>query len=169
MAEPYRKTDPRPRAKQERALSLDEMIGSPGYLIRRAHQFSTAAFATATAGHDLTAVQFAAMVVILNRPGTDAACVSELICFDRTTVGQVLGRLEGKGYIVREKVRTDGRRKSLRLTKAGEVVVRQVSALIPHVEHAILGRLNAEERALLGRLLQKLADPAIAGRLTDAA
>ncbi len=72
----------------------------PGHLIRRVHQVSTAYFAEECGG-DLTAVQYAALVAIGAHPGIDATRLSEIIYFDRSTIGDVLDRMEGKGWILR--------------------------------------------------------------------
>lgn len=154
-------TDPCPDDAENRRdiVSLEGMSGSPGHLIRRAHQHATAVFGAVVEGHNLTPVQFAALVVIANEPETDAAHVSELISFDRTTVGQVLSRLERKGFITRAKLPSDGRRRVLNLTNRGRAVLEDVSGLIPAVERDILHPLTRKERTLLCGLLRKIAVP----------
>ena len=78
----------------------------PGHLIRRVHQLSTAYFAEECGG-DLTAVQYAALVAIGAHPGIDATRLSEIIYFDRS-IGDVLDRMETKGWILRESTPTIG-------------------------------------------------------------
>src|SRR6476659_7893724 len=80
----------------------------PGHLIRRVHQISTAYF-TEECGGDLTAVQYAALVTIGAHPGIDATRLSEIIYFDRSTIGDVLDRMEGKGWILRRPKPADRR------------------------------------------------------------
>jgi len=72
----------------------------PGHLVRRVHQVATAYFAE-ECGADLTAVQYAALVAIGAHPGIDATRLSEIIFFDRSTIGDVLDRMEGKGWSVK--------------------------------------------------------------------
>src|SRR6476646_7943333 len=96
----------------------------PGHLIRRVHQISTAYF-TEECG-DLTAVQYAALVAIDSHPGIDATRLAEIIFFDRSTIGDVLDRMEGKGWIRREYTATDRRIKRLDLTPAGRSKLQQV-------------------------------------------
>ena len=74
----------------------------PGHLIRRAHQASTALFAAECGPFDLTPVQFAAMSAIRDTPDLDATRLAALIAFDRSTMGDVLERLEAKGWVVRQ-------------------------------------------------------------------
>jgi DNA-binding MarR family transcriptional regulator len=146
-------------AAERPSLTMAEMLEQPGYLIRRLHQLSTAAFMTETEGHDITPIQFSALLVIGTFPNADASKISDIIAFDRTTVGQVLLRLEQKGLIVREQGKDDKRRKNLTLTDEGARIVHDVSQYIPRVEKRIVGRLGARERAQLVKLLQKLVAP----------
>jgi DNA-binding MarR family transcriptional regulator len=129
----------------------------PGHLIRRVHQASTAYFAEECGG-DLTAVQYAALVTIRTHPGIDATRLSEIIYFDRSTIGDVLDRMEGKGWIVRESTPNDRRVKLLALSPAGVEVVQQVQPGIRRVQERLLAPLTAAEAKTLIRLLAKMAD-----------
>ena len=101
-------------------------------------------------------MQFVTLFAISNYPDTDAATVSDLIAFDRTTVGQVLYRLEGKGLIVRTSGEADRRKKLLRITKEGQAILDQVLAMTPKIADNIIGVLSEEERRTLIGLLQKI-------------
>jgi DNA-binding MarR family transcriptional regulator len=131
----------------------------PGHLIRRVHQVSTEYFAQECGG-DLTAVQYAALVTIGAHPGIDATRLSEIIYFDRSTIGDVLDRMEGKGWILREATPNDRRIKLLTLTPAGEAVLQQVEPGIRRVQHRLLAPLTAAEVKTLIRVLAKMADAA---------
>jgi MarR family transcriptional regulator, lower aerobic nicotinate degradation pathway regulator len=128
----------------------------PGHLIRRVHQVSTAYFAEACG--DLTAVQYAALVAIGSHPGIDATRLSEIIYFDRSTIGDVLDRMEGKGWILRESTATDRRIKRLTLSRAGREVLQQVQPGIRRVQERLLAPLTPAEANTLIRLLAKMAD-----------
>ena len=128
----------------------------PGHLIRRVHQISTAYFAEECG--DLTAVQYAALVTIGAHPGIDATRLSEIIYFDRSTIGDVLDRMEGKGWILRESTPHDRRIKRLELSSAGQSVLQQVEPGIRRVQDRLLAALTAAEAKTLVRLLGKIAD-----------
>lgn len=155
--------------KRKTLLTQEDMCRSPGYLVRRLHQLSTAAFVSETQGCDLTPIQFSALLVIASNPGTDAARVSDVIAFDRTTVGEVLGRLEDKGLIRREPGREDRRRKILRITPAGEAVTARACAAIANVEQRIIGGLALDEQRTFLALLEKTIATMQAGEFADAA
>jgi MarR family transcriptional regulator, lower aerobic nicotinate degradation pathway regulator len=129
----------------------------PGHLIRRVHQVSTAYFAEECGG-DLTAVQYAALVAIGAHPGIDATRLSEIIYFDRSTIGDVLDRMEGKDWIRRTSTPTDRRIKLLELSPAGQSVLQQVEPGIRRIQERLLAPLTATEAKTLIRLLGKMAD-----------
>ena len=129
----------------------------PGHLIRRVHQVSTAYFAEECGG-ELTAVQYAALVAIGSHPGIDATRLSEIIYFDRSTIGDVLDRMESKGWIRREYTPSDRRIKRLDLSSAGQEVLHNVEPGIRRVQDRLLAPLTAAEAKTLVRLLGKMAD-----------
>ena len=134
----------------------------PGHLIRRVHQVSTAYFAE-ECGADLTAVQYAALVAIGSHPGIDATRLSQVIYFDRSTIGDVLDRIEAKGWIVREATVNDRRIKLLKLSPAGEAILLQVEPAIRRVQERLLAPLSSAEAKTITRLLAKMADAAESG------
>jgi DNA-binding MarR family transcriptional regulator len=139
-------------------LRTKDTYQQPGHLIRRAHQIATAVFMTEAKAFDLTSVQFAALIVIRELPGTDATRVSDLIYFDRSTIGNVLDRLEKKGLIRREPGLEDRRTKRLYLTRQGSLVLRRIAAKLPRISDNILAPLTAAERARFMKLMTKLVD-----------
>ncbi|MCS7269224.1 MAG: MarR family winged helix-turn-helix transcriptional regulator [Geminicoccaceae bacterium] len=133
---------------------MRELYTKPGHLIRRAHQLATALFAEECG--ELTPVQYAALWAIAAQPGIDATRVSALIAFDRSTIGDVLERLEGKGWIRRETSPTDRRVKLLYVTEEGSTVLRTVAPAVERVQARLLQPLSPDERSELIRLLARL-------------
>ena len=131
----------------------------PGHLIRRVHQVSTAYF-TEECGADLTAVQYAALVAIGSHPGIDATRLSQVIYFDRSTIGDVLDRMESKGWILRESTTSDRRVKLLQLSPAGQEILLQVEPAIRRVQERLVAPLSPGEAKTLIRLLARMADAA---------
>lgn len=146
---------PKTVAKRQRVLESFSRL--PGHLIRRVHQVSTAYF-TEECGGDLTAVQYAALVAIGSHPGIDATRLSQAIYFDRSTIGDVLDRIESKGWIVREWTANDRRIKSVKLSPSGHEVLRQVEPAIRRVQERLLTPLTTSEAKTMIRLLTKMAD-----------
>jgi DNA-binding MarR family transcriptional regulator len=132
---------------------MRDVYTMPGHLIRRAQQISSALFAEECAAFDLTSVQFAALMAIRANPGVDATRLSQLIAFDRSTIGGVLDRLEGKGWIERGPSPGDRRIKLIGLTAEGAALLEQVKPAVERVQQRILSPLAPEDRSTMLRLL----------------
>ncbi len=135
------------------ALPLQEM---PGHLIRRAHQLSTALFTEECGSFDLTSVQFAALFVLRAAGELDATRIAELIAFDRATIGDVIERLESKGWIARSGSGNDKRVKLIRLTTAGAGLLKSVEPAVHRVQRRLMEHFSASENAVLMRFLKRL-------------
>ena len=128
----------------------------PGYLVRRTQQISTALFAEECGAYDLTAVQYAALLAIGLHPQIEAARISRLISLDRSTLGDVLERIEAKGLVVRTATSADRRVKLLSLSPAGKTLIAEVESAVTRVQERLLEPLTAEERKTFVSLLCKL-------------
>ena len=136
-------------------MPIRSMYEMPGHLIRRAHQISGAIFTARLASFDITSVQYAAMVAIAFQPGIDATRLSDLIAFDRATLGGVLDRLEAKGLIARQPSRQDRRIKTIALTSDGNALLDSVEGLVLAAQAEMLQSLSETERAQFIALLKK--------------
>ncbi|QCI64737.1 MarR family winged helix-turn-helix transcriptional regulator [Phreatobacter stygius] len=134
-------------------MSLPLLYAKPGYLIRRAQQIAVAIFLEETADLDLTPVQYAALYAIREHPGIDATRLAGLIAFDRPTVGGVLERLEGKGWILRSGSPSDKRIKLLALTPEGAALLEQAEPGVQRAQERILGPLKRADQDKLVALL----------------
>jgi DNA-binding MarR family transcriptional regulator len=137
---------------------MDNIYEMPGHLIRRAQQISTALFTDECGVFDLTSVQYAALCAIEANPDVDATRLSALIAFDRSTIGDVVERLESKGWISRRPSPQDRRIKLLRLSSAGAKLLVQVGPAVVRVQERLLAPLAPRDRATIVRLLAQLAE-----------
>ncbi|MEZ5603862.1 MAG: MarR family transcriptional regulator [Burkholderiaceae bacterium] len=159
-------------------MSLEQLNLKPGHLIRRAQQIAVAVFMEECGAFDLTPVQYAALTAIGLRPDVDATRLSQLIALDRSTTGSVLERLEAKALVVRVPSAQDRRVKRLRLSEAGQALLRQVDTAVERAQRRIVAPLRPDERKVFIRLLTQLvesnnalsrAPAALGGRLDSAA
>ncbi|MBV8282783.1 MAG: MarR family transcriptional regulator, partial [Candidatus Eremiobacteraeota bacterium] len=88
----------------------------PGHLIRRLHQISLALFMDEAKEFEITPVQYSALLAIEIHPGIDQTALCNIIAFDRSTIGEVVGRLERKNLIKRTTGANDRRTKLLYIT-----------------------------------------------------
>ncbi len=130
----------------------------PGHLVRRVQQISTALFTEECGALDLTSVQYAAMVAIGRGERMDATRLSAEIAFDRSTLGDVLERLEAKGLIERRPHPDDRRVKLLHLTPRGVELLQAVEPAVERVQQRLLAPLACADRATLLRLLAELVE-----------
>jgi DNA-binding MarR family transcriptional regulator len=132
------------------------LIEMPGHLIRRLHQISFALFLDQAKAFGVTPVQYAALVAIERHPGIDQTALSNLIAFDRTTIGEVVGRLQRKKLITRVNGAHDRRTKALHITAAGRRLIRDIEPAVQATQRLILKPLNARQRGAFKEMLKHL-------------
>jgi DNA-binding MarR family transcriptional regulator len=137
-------------------VSMDAVYTKPGYLFRRMQQIAVAIFVEECPA--LTPVQYAALVAIRTHPGIDATRLSAVIAFDRSTLGNVIERLEAKNYVERKPAREDKRVKLLTLTKAGAALLRDIMPSVDRAQARMLQPLEPVDRKTLLKLMTQLVD-----------
>lgn len=139
-------------------MSMDAIYQKPGHLIRRAQQIAVSLFLEECAPLDLTPVQYAALVTVRENPAIDATRLSALVAFDRSTLGNVLERMEAKGLIRRAAGKDDRRIKVLHLTAEGERVLDEAEPLAQRAQERILAPLPPKDREAFMRMLAQLVE-----------
>lgn len=128
----------------------------PGHLIRRLQQIAVALFMAETRDFDITPIQYAALLAIKLHPGLDQTALVNLVALDRSTVGDVVTRLETKALIRRAAGPDDRRTKVMYATAAGRQLLRKLDARTRSVEQLILAPLSAEERPVFVAMMKRL-------------
>jgi DNA-binding MarR family transcriptional regulator len=139
-------------------ITMDAVYTAPGYLFRRMQQIAVAIFVEECRAYDLTPVQYAALIAIHTHPGIDATRLSAVIAFDRSTLGNVIERLETKTLIERKPAREDKRVKLLYLTKAGSALLREIIPAVEKAQARMLQPLRPADRKTLLALMTQLVD-----------
>ncbi len=137
-------------------MLTDLFLRMPGHYIRRAQQVSSAYFTEELADSELTSVQMVALVAIADNPGIDATRLSEIIDFDRATIGGVVDRLERKGLIQRVVNKQDKRSKVMRATPAGKALLDVSLPHVMRVQERLLAPLSKEDQDTFLRLMQAI-------------
>jgi DNA-binding MarR family transcriptional regulator len=140
------------------AVTMDAVYTKPGYLFRRMQQIAVALFVEECADFDLTPVQFASLVAIHTHPGIDATRLSAVIAFDRSTLGNVIERLQAKGFVERKPAREDKRVRLLYLTRSGAALLRDIMPAVDRAQARMLQPLKPADRKILLALLTQLVD-----------
>jgi DNA-binding MarR family transcriptional regulator len=139
-------------------MQLEDLHVLPGHLIRRAQQIAVAIFIEECAAYDLTPVQFAALVAIRGSEGIDATRLSALVALDRSTLGNVLDRLETRGLVIRDASADDKRVKLLKISPSGRALIKRSQAAALRAQERILAPLQPKDRDTLMRLLSQLVE-----------
>ncbi len=135
-----------------------EIHALPGHLIRRAGQISAALFTQECREIDMTPVQYECLIAIEANPDIDATRLSALVAFDRSTLGDVLERLEAKGWITRAAGRDDKRVKRLKLNAKGAAALASARPAVERAQERLMAPLSPKDRIIILRLLTQLAD-----------
>jgi DNA-binding MarR family transcriptional regulator len=152
-----RDPDLSPDEMADSVAALHRIYGMPGHLIRRAHQISVAAFMECTKSYGLTPVQYATLTVADSYPGIDQRSLASMVAFDRSTIGDVIQRLEQRGLLRRENGE-DRRTKLVFLTDEGGEVLEAMDELVLESQVRILQPLSDGEQVILLFLLSKLVN-----------
>ena len=135
-----------------------DIYSKPGHLIRRLQQIASAIFMTETAGFDVTPVQYSALLAVRNHPGIDQTTLMRIVAFDRSTIGEVLGRLEAKRLVKRGVAKQDRRAKVLFITPEGRRLVAKLTPRVNAAQKAIMSPLRPEERVQFMEIMRRLVD-----------
>lgn len=137
---------------------MDAVYTAPGYLFRRMQQIAVSIFVEECRAFDLTPVQYASLIAIHTHPGIDATRLSAVIAFDRSTLGNVVERLQAKGLIERKPDSEDKRVKLLTITKQGAALLREIMPAVDRAQARMLQPLKPSDRKMLMALLGQLVD-----------
>ena len=139
-------------------LRDEEIYGKPGHLIRRLQQIAVAIFVAETKSFDITPVQYASLLAVQLHPGIDQTALMEVVAFDLSTIGEVVGRLESKGLVKRLISPRDRRARVLYITAAGRRLLVQIKPGVEAAQERILAPLPRAERAPFMHALKHLVE-----------
>jgi DNA-binding MarR family transcriptional regulator len=122
-----------------------------GHLIRRAEQRHVAAWQAHSPG--MSNVQFAALAVIVRRPGSSQRELGDELDLDRSTIADLVRRLEAAGLITRTASTVDRRRFELNLTQEGLAQLEAGRPVALAIEDELFGELSPEELSSFRRFL----------------
>ncbi len=128
----------------------------PGFLIRRLHQIHLALFAEECAPFGVTPVQFSIMTVAKAQPGLDQAALAQEVGVDRTTLANVLARLEGRGLVSRCGSPPDRRVKRVSLTRQGTTLLTRMAGAAERAHDRTIAALPPADREAFLESLRNL-------------
>ncbi|MGC4029829.1 MAG: MarR family winged helix-turn-helix transcriptional regulator [Steroidobacteraceae bacterium] len=144
-----------------------------GFLIRRAQQLHVALWARIVST-EISSVQYSILAALGRRGEASQREICDDIDLDRSTVADLVARMERRGLIRRHRDPHDGRRNTVTLTASGRAEHRRLAPLVEQVQHELAAGLAQRDRKALREGLQSLlaasaalrAEPAYDGRAT---
>jgi DNA-binding MarR family transcriptional regulator len=124
------------------ALSLGVLEGHLGYYLRRAQIWIFQDFIRTLDGLDLRPAEFSVLAVIGGNKGLSQADVAQRLGIERARLVRLLDRLEKRGFTQRLPSSTDRRSHVLRLTPAGQQMLKRAKALVMVHEERLIERLG---------------------------
>lgn len=104
----------------------------------------------------LSVTEWRVMAVLGRYPGLSANEVAQRTAMDKVAVSRAVARLTEAGRLARETHDDDRRRSVLQLSPDGYKIYDEVAPLALAFERKLLGDMDAAERELLFRLLDRL-------------
>jgi DNA-binding MarR family transcriptional regulator len=135
---------------------LDFASHSATHLLHRAGQHAEELFARASSNLGITARQFIVLAAIdgMDQPSQTALCAVSGI--DRSTLADIVRRLEMRGLIHRERTKADARMYAVRVTEEGRNILMRASPIARDVEEDLLTGLSSSDRETFKALLRRI-------------
>jgi DNA-binding MarR family transcriptional regulator len=162
QAEQSRMADPSARSMDDPQETDPDrhLSGYIGYAMKRALSIVQADFARVLAEHELRAVSFSALTIIVSEPGLTQTRLAEALQIERSNLVTIIDELAGRNLIVRAPVARDRRRHALMPTTQGRKLAAVAQASAHAHEERLFACLTATERAELQRILRKFRQSA---------
>jgi len=143
---------------QAAAPTAWDLASRPGFLIRRLHQIHLAMFAEECATLGITPVQYSILSVAAAQPGLEQARLGYEVGVDRTTLANVVARLESRAMLTRTQGQADRRLKHVTLTEAGFDMLARMAEPARRAHARTIAALPESEREMFLRALATLVD-----------
>jgi DNA-binding MarR family transcriptional regulator len=147
-----------PPDMDENDLPTGHLWQRPGYLIRRLNQIHQALFSECCQDFNITPVQYGLLTTLSERPGLDQTSLCAELGVDRTTMADVLRRLEQKEMVRREASETDARHKLAYITPKGSRLMKKMYGRMREAQTRLLEPLPAASRIKFIKLMTLLVE-----------
>ena len=136
---------------------------STSHLLHRAQQLASDRFSFLVGDEGVTLRQFAVLAAIQERPGLSQTDLVRATGIDRSTLADMVTRMEKRGFVVRTASPSDGRAHAVDLAALGEHTLAQATKHARAADAAILDALPKNKRRAFQSTLALLAELADKG------
>jgi DNA-binding MarR family transcriptional regulator len=130
---------------------------SPSHLLRRANQYANDLYTNEQDSKILTQRQFAVLFAIDQREGMSQTELVAATGIDRSTLADMIVRMQKKDYLARKRTEEDQRANSVRITAAGRRALKTALPAVVKSEARLLDALPARSRSEFIKCLILLA------------
>ena len=132
-----------------KAHELGALGGHLGYFMRRAQLMIFQDFIRTLAAIDIRPAQYSVLIVIAANAGLSQTDVAQLLGIERARLVRLLNRLERRGMTQRLASPTDRRSHVLRLTPAGQQLLKRAKALAAAHEARLVERIGPSHHRVM--------------------
>lgn len=130
----------------QKAVDRSALFARPGFLIRRLHQIHTSLFLSETSEFNITPVQYSLMSALREKGEMDQNSLAQEIGLERTSVAEVIPRLEARELLERRRSNEDRRVKLVKLSRKGKSLLRKMANRVQEAHDRTIEALPEEER-----------------------
>lgn len=137
-----------------------DLSRSPSHLLHRAQQYAANLSSTSLKSAGITLRQFSVLAAVANEEGASQSRLVEATGIDRSTLADMVSRMETAGLILRESSDADKRAKAVSLTDAGREALGAAAPAVIEADAALMTALPKNRRdAFLAILSVLVTDP----------
>ena len=134
-------------------MTVGRLERSPIHLLHRAGQCAADIFQGEMVEGDLTPRQYAILLTVAQNEGLSQTHLVEKTGIDRSTMTDIIGRLQSKGLVSRSRSLQDARSYEVKLTAAGHKQLETARAIAAKVDEHLLAAIPVEsQRAFAAHL-----------------
>ena len=133
------------------------LTASASHLLLRALQLAEERFARLAKANGLTLRQFAALAAIQAQPGLSQAELVRATSIDRSTLAEMMMRMEARGLVTRTQSREDQRANAVTITPAGRTALQNSLTHARAADAAILDLLSPPKKKALIATLHRIS------------
>ena len=139
---------------------LFRLSESPAHLLRRAQQFASETFSDLGMSDGVTLRQSVVLAAVAEQEGLSQSDLVVATGIDRSTLADMIARMEARGLVTRSAAEDDARAKSVSLTNLGRDALEASLPAMKSVDAALMDILPKNRRKSFLDILRKLSDAA---------
>lgn len=148
------------------AKSFD-LATSPSHLLRRANQFANDLYANEQEAKGLTQRQLAVLYAVDQQEGVSQTQLVRATGIDRSTLADMIVRMQGKELLARKRTDEDARANSVRITPTGRRALKTAMPAMMRAESRVLDLLPQRTRIEFIKALALIAQRATDEELAE--